>query len=828
MDTTLIRVRNTILHVLVLCILFVLSLGFFEHQINRSVPDAAADMEESSFPLVYMNRNGVNFNCLKGYTQEMDAARMRECITPLSADREIGLHIQLFSAKIENLSYEVLSRDGKTTLENTQIIKYEQSEDSIDTVLTLQGKMLMNEEYVLKINLVSGGRQLSYYTDVLLSDGLHTDDYLNFVSGFYDKTVNRSDLDSVGAAVEPDETTDIEATLAYMDIHDSVDQLTWGSLHPQIFYKPTPKIREINTKTASLTMEYRIAAVAEGGVTEIYNVNEFYRVRYTDSRVFLLNFERTTDEVFNPENDVLSEKGIRLGITGKEVQYESDPKNRVVAFVQENELWTYENSSAKLTRVFGFPQNENMDLRDFADESDIRILRVSTEGDVWFAVGGYMNRGPHEGENGVVLYFYDAGSALVEEQVFLTSTQGGEFVRRDLEKLAYVTQDASLFYLYLEEQLWKVRLMDRTFETAAGDIRVNCCAGAHSGRYFAWQEEGKAYDSSVLCWTDLEDGVIRKVECGAGKRIRPLAYMDDDLVYGLATEEAIAAGSLELGLFPMYCLQIMNGEGETVKNYEPAGYYVTGVSQSSHMLKLERVSYSAAGQTLKEAEEDEIVSTDTASSVALGIATAESSRKQNQVYLRVGSTITSSSPNTVNGKLVKNTVSRRISIPKSTEYEDLFFVYAYGKLQDVFTGANEAVAEADSMVGVVVDNLRSYLWVRGDKETTADIPLDEVPEETRNLGSLFQQGNIPENGTFLDLRGCTLDEVLYFVSHGYPVAAVTGTGTLTITGYDEYNTHLLDPGAYEWRYYGINDSTELFAHYGNQFFVWIPDEEPQV
>jgi hypothetical protein len=56
---------------------------------------------------------------------------------------------------------------------------------------------------------------------VLLADGLHTADYLNFAAGFWDKCINRTDLDTIGAAVEPDSTTDIEKTLAYMDIHDS-------------------------------------------------------------------------------------------------------------------------------------------------------------------------------------------------------------------------------------------------------------------------------------------------------------------------------------------------------------------------------------------------------------------------------------------------------------------------------------------------------------------------------------------------------------------------------------------------------------------------------
>ena len=73
--------------------------------------------------------------------------------------------------------------------------------------------------------------------------------------------------------MEPDETTDQASSLANMDIHDSVSQLMWGDLNPQVYYKPTPSLVDINGTTASFVLEYRISAVGdEASVTEIYNV----------------------------------------------------------------------------------------------------------------------------------------------------------------------------------------------------------------------------------------------------------------------------------------------------------------------------------------------------------------------------------------------------------------------------------------------------------------------------------------------------------------------------------------------------------------------------
>ena len=46
----------------------------------------------------------------------------------------------------------------------------------------------------------------------------------------------------------------------------------------------------------------------------------------------------------------------------------------------------------------------------------------------------------------------------------------------------------------------------------------------------------------------------------------------------------------------------------------------------------------------------------------------------------------------------------------------------------------------------------------------------------------------------LDLSGVALSDVLYYISGGYPVMAMTGQGSaVIITGYDSKNTILYDP-----------------------------------
>ena len=813
------KIRNVVLHTAFLAALFLGAVAVFSRMINQVAPDVAETMPNTTFPLVYMQQDGMNFNCLSGYAREMNPSYIRDSITPLSSNRELDIQIQSFNTSIDSVSYEVTTLDGAKTLENTKVVKLQEENDTLNTTLQLQNKMLMNQEYMLKLKITSGGRNIYYYTHVLLADGLHTKDYLNYVSGFYDKCVNKTDLNSVGTAVEPDETTDAESTLAFMDIHDSVPQLTWGELNPQIYYKPTPKIKEINGNTATLTMEYRIAAVNESGVTEVFNVDEYYRVRYTDSRVYLLNFERTTHEIFNPENDAITEKGINLGITDKEIEFASDSKNRVVVFVQEDELWSYDINSGKLTQIFSFPQKENMDFRDFQDQSDIQILQVNSQGDVWFTVNGYMNRGNHEGENGVAVYYFEAASAMVDEKIFLASMESPELLMRDAQSLSYISEDGSRFYIFLEGTVYQVDLNARTYDSVVTGVMNNTYAASDSGRYFAWLKEGGEYDAQVLNVMDLETGSLREITCDANERIRPVGFMKEDLVYGVALTTDINVEHGGNGIFPMYKLVIQDQEGNTVKTYQPGDSYVTKTSQAENMMTLTRVVKTGEGYT--EGTEDHIVNTDTQEAVSMGTATQTTSRKQTEVLLRVGTTLSNKTPQVVRSKIITYDTSRTLEIPVNQERQQLYYVYASGHLDSIYTYPNEAIVRADEKVGVVVDTKQNYVWVRGDRPTTADISLEDVPAAftagTMDMGELQNASG----KSLMDLTGCTLDQVLYFVSKGRPVLAKTASGPVCIVGYDEFNTHLLKPGQAEWEYYGIQDSTKLFEDSGNMFISYV-------
>ena len=79
-----------------------------------------------------------------------------------------------------------------------------------------------------------------------------------------------------------------------------------------------------------------------------------------------------------------------------------------------------------------------------------------------------------------------------------------------------------------------------------------------------------------------------------------------------------------------------------------------------------------------------------------------------------------------------------------------------------------------------------------------------------------------EDAQILDLTGCNLDSVLYYVNQDIPVLATLQNGdAVLITGFNEFNVVIMEPATGKLYKKGMNDSTQWFAENGNRFITYI-------
>lgn len=811
-------VKKIIIRVVVLLLVFFAAVFGIEKYINRDTPDTTQEMSNASLPLVYMLEGETQINSLHGHVKEMDVTAMRDALTPIDSNRTLTIQIQPYQKKISGVSFEVLTSDGKTSMENTKVTKIQEDENYVTATLELQNKILINTEYMLKIVVTAGDRDIYYYTRIIREDGLNAQSYIDFVMGFYQNCLNGNDL-NIETYVEPDADAD-NSTFAHVDIHNSTAQMIWQGLSPQVYYKPIPSIRELNANTATIVMDYMISATDEEGQVELYRVSEYYRMRYTESRILLLDFERDTSEIFNPDAEVLSDKGIVLGITDRDVTYKNDLNNNFFAFVREGALWCYSISDNKLVQVFSFPQESNSDARDMYDQNDIQIVNIDEQGNMYFLVCGYMNRGVHEGESGVAVYYYDAAVSVVSECLFVDTSQAFSLLKQDVRSLAYVTEDRNGFYMLVNGEAYAIDMTTRQVDKIASDLMQDCYSSSASGSQFAWTNGSNPYDAVSITIMDLETRATREITCGEGQRLKLLGFIGEDFAYGLAETGDIDTSHDGNEIFPMSRVLIVNRSGETVKDYVPQGCYVSDAVISDNLMTLTRISRSEDGYA--EAEEDHIVGSAASETVSFGLTTASSDRKEEIRILKVGTTLsTSKQPQVVRCRQQIYEGSKTIVLEAKEKSEDLYYVYAKGSLDGIYSSANQAIRRADEALGVVVDGSQQIVWERGNKQTKLDLNVETFPEAFMeySLDAASIQSKMSQR--VLDLTGCTLDQVLYFVSEGTPVLAKTPDGVVIIGGYDEYNTRLLLQGDTELSYAGLQDSTAMFEEAGNVFITYL-------
>ena len=773
----------------ILLVIFVAVVACTSLLMNSQSTDNRSDMNDATLPEVMVKLGSTQANKMYGYRQQMQTDFMRGSITPLDTTKKLTFEINPYTDTVTGLAYEGRTSDGSKVMENRKIKNLTKEENGyLSTEIEIGSDLRMNQEYSLQITLDTSEGEVYYYTRVVSRTQLNTEAYLQFVKDFSSKCLDKEQADTLTGYLEAEDTTS-GTNFNNITISSGLSNISWGSLSPKMYMEGVPLIDDINETTASITLNYQVSAQDDEDKTEIYDVTEFYRMRYTETRIMLLDFKRSATKVFDPSQTVVSDAGLLLGIRNKNVTYASNSDGKIVVFEQDGDLWSYAPSSGKITRIFSFRKDENNDSRYVRTEHDIKIIRVSDSGDVDFVLYGYMNRGVHEGYSGVCVYHYNSDRNVVEEKVFIPSTESYEFLKEDLGTLTYVNKNNQLFLLFAQK-LYQVDIETGTSEILEDGIKQNYFVVSETKAHAAW-----------LITSGDDKGKIREIEFDSlktrdllpesGQKLRTLGFMNESF------------------------------KGKVKKEYRQDGLYVTNVTVGSTMMEFELSAKS--GNTYTVQKKDNIMNNKKASGSLVDVALITTNRAGTLIRLTMTRKPETDSPLLVYSK-IESTEDSPVTLDTTVPQGELYYVYAYGSLDRIYTDPAAAVKRADNQTGVVLNRAQQYVWERGNKKTKIQMDIEDVPDTilTANWKKKELQDGLGDTGTVIDLTGCSLDNVLYEVSAQRPVVAKTGeNSSVVIVGYDEYNTYLYDPSTGQTSPYGMNDSTALFESAGNVFLTYI-------
>ena len=811
--------KNFLKRFLILLGVFVLGVAGTSFLMNSETTDDRSDMNDSTLPEVMVQFGDTLTNRMYGYKQPMETDFVRDSVTPLDTTKKLTLAVNPYDAKVRNLSYEIRTSDGSKVMENRTIKNLETGSDGyLRTEIEISSGLLMNQEYSFQITLSTNHGDVYYYTRVVSRSATYTEQYAKFASDFVQMSLDKDQADNLAAYMETSDSAS-SRNFAGLNINSPLADIIWGNLNPQLSKAGIPIIKDINETTASISVEYEITAPDENGNAEYYLVTDFYRMRYDETRIRLLDFERSATQVFAPSRSVISNSGLILGVRSKNVDYMTNEEGSVTAFTQNGDLWSYAPDTGKFVEIFTFRKNENSDFRDARVEHDIKILDVADNGDVDFMVYGYMNRGAHEGYSGVGIYHYNNDKSVIEEQVFIPCTESYEFLKEDLGTLSYVSTENAL-YLLFANKLYKINISDGTSEVLEEGIKKDDFAVSDTGAHAAWiiQEGESAGNIKEIDFETLE---TRSLAPSSGQSLVLNGFMNEDLVYGIVVDGDVIADDNGHETTGIHTVRIEGFDGTLKKEYHQDGLYVTDITMGNTMMEFQLSKKTKKGY--KAVSKDNILNNSKASANTVSVELVTNSRTGTQIRLALTETPEIQEPLVVYAKM-KNIGDDRIILDTQIPEEDIYYVYAKGGLDSTFTDPALALQRADDQTGVVLNRAQQYVWERGNKKTKLTLNLEDVPEamKSASLDVTALQEALGDEGTIIDLSGCTLDSVLYEVSAQRPVIAKTGDNTsVVIIGYDEYNTYLYDPQKGETYPYGMNDSTELFEKAGNIFISYV-------
>lgn len=776
--------KNRVIHAGVLVLVFLAAVVIFGYVTNKKNSNMTTDMGAATRPQIAFSYNGYSLNDLPGYKNEMDLTGVRDSITPVS-NGQLQVTIKAYENVIDSLDYTVYSIDGKEKLLEQKVKK--PGENTTLEVGNVDGENILSEERMLQITLHMDNHDMYYYTRIVDGAKLNAAPSLDYVQSFHENALAKAEGVGIGTAIEPSDEGD-NTTLQHVTIHSDYTHVTWGDLAPKVDGSERWTIKELNSTYMAVELEYRVNCTGEENEQDEYQVREYFRVRYISGsqKTYLLDYDRTMDQIFDATKKVLNEKGVLLGITDKNPVYMVNKNGTVVSFVQAGELWNYNRDRDEVSLVFSFADAENTDIRNMLMQHDIKILNVDEKGNTTFAVCGYMNRGSHEGETGSAVYYYNIEQNSVEEKLFVSSDKAYDRAQEEVGGLVYYNVENGCLYTIADDVLYKMDMNKGTKKELATGLNEDQYVASEDGHLVAYEKEDPSKSKSVTVM-NLETDQEYEVTCKDGECIKPLGFMDGDFVYGVAKTEEVGTTLSGAQVIPMYKVEITSSKDKVIKTYEQSGIYMLSATFEDNMITLDRAVKD--GDTYTGTAQDYITSSKEAKESNIYVQTYKTDLKETQVRLTYDDGISDKEPKLLKPKQVVLENVPQVSLDRKKE-TDAFYVYGHGRLQGTYNTAGKAIQKANDCGGVVVDADQNYIWERGNRALKYSIDTEDA--DTEQLRQALAGGKSAVDaiaevyGSVMDLSGCTIDELLYNVNQGRPLIAVLDAQTtLMIVGYSD-------------------------------------------
>ena len=807
------------------------------------------EMESVSLPTVRVNFLDRFSTLLHGYTLEMDAVSMRDSIVPLDQDRSLSISVLPYENEILSFSYALYTTDQQNYIDGGKIENFSERNGSISFHPVFSELVESGTEYQLKLTVETGTQEVYFYTRVLYARTSYAEQLMSFVREFSDATCDREKAaEFLVNYIQPEDGSSTD-DYHYTDLHSKYAMLTYGQMDVSRDSALSVRITELAPTQMSVTLEYNVR-LSEGDNAASCRAQEFFCVRYRSEKVYILDYYRTLEQQFEPALSTGEKGRILLGIGGGKTQVMSTRSEQYTAFVEDRRIWSYNAKSNAMNQIFGFYEEGDQSGRSSYDRHEVQIVKLSENGDLDYMVYGYMNRGPYEGQVGVCFYRYFAENNSTRLLFHMPVRESEQMLMMDVGTLAYVNQD-DVCYLRYGDSIYSVDL--NSGESVEVSIRAypGMYAKNARGNVVAWQEGDKLNYPERLVILNMDSQTTLVVDAPEGEYVKILDFIGDDIVYGFGKEsDSVFIANVDTQQLLSRLVIASTDEKLTVRQeYEARNSFIMSAAVKDTRVTIQRGVREGSGY-LRTIEDDVLLLTQNIvpdSGKSMLMSRIQEPLKKSY-YIQIDSVRSSEyefSSAAPRFETVKNVNELKLERRES----DVYYVYGHGQLLYAESRISRAISEAFEIFGVVVDTEMNCLWDRSTRDLIKTISIQpytaeseedslvaalrvltaqegkQLPEAAKDLESGLDPMEIIDEalyeGAALNLYGCSLSEMLYFVNLSHPVIAVTGDrSAVVIIGYETNTVSLYFPVTGETRTMDNVSAVSFLGRSGNSFISY--------
>lgn len=804
------------------------------------------DISAESYPVLQAETQGIAMNRMYGYSGSIAPNIVRLSMTPLNESKKMKLQFHEGEKKIQKFKYQLLDKETLEIYEEKDIQAVDENAKGLE--IAFQYAMNTSTEYILSMTAtLSSGEKIHYYTRLkyYITD-TYLKEKLDFVMMFHELTFDKDKVKEIGGFLESN-ATEANDNLARVNIHSSVDLVTWGKLKPELASKIVPVVKEFNTETACIQLVYYVKGTTSAG-EETFLVKEFFRVRHASGHDYLLGYERTMEAGFNEQYASTTKSQLKIGITqDNEMDLVTSKDKKQLYFARNGILYHYnmakgENKISEIFRTFSKNADEIYTLNA---ENDIQINKLDSDGNLYFTVYGYIPRGEYEGKVAVVLYCYHSSEEKLEEIVYLPMDSTYQQLKEDFNPYSYVNSN-NVYYLTVANVVYAYHITANRLDTLVEDVKENSFVVLKNNNCLAWSSDlENGYGESITIY-NLENDV--KTELKAPKpdeNIRLLGTIDSNVIYGYVKKNQVTKRKDGTKIVPCYKMEIADIAGTVLKSYEKKDVYITNIDVNGNVLTMER-KRNSSGHWVKTSS-DSILNQESQEKAMVSLVSRVTTGALTEYYITLpyGFVLTKA-PLKID--CVDRVTTSEHAVHLKTAAITKYYVYAMGRITGAFEDPAKAIAKADEEMGSVISSHHQIVWERGGSftmNTVGGVSLQKASSEITCISACaymvlkanhysVSASELSKSGLSVydmlakymhrpvNLSGITLDQMLYFVSSDKPVIAMTGSNSaVVVIGYTPREVSVYNPNLGKEETYSMSNAKAIFKRGGNRFISYM-------